>query len=119
MKSKAPKPEHIKPPFRKLRAYAFDPSLSLKPDTAVINGITYKVGLENLTPGPVGEYIEVVDYDPSCDCFYSPVDLDDPYILAQGGLDPSEGNPPSTKEWPGDRAKRAGTCRRPTCMNAC
>jgi hypothetical protein len=82
-----------KPAFRNLKAYAFDPSLSLQLDTAVINNITYKVPWESISPGPVGEYLEVVDYDPSCDCLYRPVDLDDHYILAQNGLDPSESDP--------------------------
>lgn len=90
-----------KPPFRKLRGYAFDPSLSLQIDTALINNITYKIpwedgeanGKAGLKPGPRGEYIEVIDYDPTVDKFYSPVDLNDPYILAQDGLDPSGSNP--------------------------
>ncbi len=46
-----------------------------------------------VTPGPVGEYVEVIDYDPSSKCFYRPVDLSDSFILAQDGLDPSESNP--------------------------
>jgi len=83
----------IKPAFRKLRAFTFDPSLSLKLDTSVINNIVYKVPWETLKPGPVGEYIEVVDFDPSSGCFYKPVNLDDPYTLAQDGLDPAESNP--------------------------
>ncbi|SHN19904.1 hypothetical protein SAMN05216311_106320 [Chitinophaga sp. CF418] len=91
-----------KPPFRKLRGYAFDPSLSLNLDTAVINNITYKVRWEDkddpdperrLKPGPIGEYLEVVDYDPTVDKFYEPVNLDHPYILAQDGLNPSGSNP--------------------------
>lgn len=91
-----------KPPFRKLRGYAFDPSLSLNLDTAVINNITYKVRWEDkddpdpekrLKPGPIGEYLEVIDYDPTVDKFYEPVDLDHPYILAQDGLNPSGSNP--------------------------
>ncbi|SDH05303.1 gluzincin family metallopeptidase [Chitinophaga filiformis] len=91
-----------KPPFRKLRGYAFDPSLSLNLDTAVINNITYKVRWEDkddpdperrLKSGPRGEYLEVVDYDPTVDKFYAPVDLDHPYILAQDGLNPSGSNP--------------------------
>ncbi len=85
-----------KPPFRKLRGYAFDPSLSLKIDTALINDITYKIPWEDedtLKPGPIGEYIEVIDYDPTVGKFYSPVDLNHPYILAQDGLDPSGSNP--------------------------
>jgi hypothetical protein len=41
----------------------------------------------------VGEYIEVVDSDPASGTFYKPVSLNDPRILAQGGLPPSESNP--------------------------
>ena len=82
------------PPFRKLKGYAFDPSLSLKIDTAFINNITYKIVWENnLKAGPVGEYLEVIDYDPTVKKFYIPVDLNDSYILAQDGLEPSESNP--------------------------
>ncbi|MBL0112561.1 MAG: hypothetical protein IPP42_17680 [Saprospiraceae bacterium] len=83
----------IKPAIRKLKAYAFDPSLSLQLDTTVINIITYKIPWEELKSGPVGEYIEVVDFDPSSNSFYRPVNLDDKYILAQDGLEPSESNP--------------------------
>lgn len=83
----------LKPAFRKLRAFTFDPSLSLKLDTSVINNIVYKVPWESLRPGPVGEYIEVVDLDPSSNCFYKPVNLDDAYTLAQDGLEPAESNP--------------------------
>ena len=82
-----------KPPFRKLRAYAFDPSLSLRTDTADINSMVYKVVWEQLAPGPVGEYVEVIDFDPTIHTFYKPVDLNNPYILAQDGLEPSESNP--------------------------
>ncbi|HEU4471952.1 MAG TPA: hypothetical protein VFR58_12750 [Flavisolibacter sp.] len=87
------KDDFLRPRFRKLRAYAFDPSLSLQLETNVINNIVYKVAWEDLSPGPVGEYIEVVDYDPSSACFYRPVDLDNAFVLAQEGLEPSESNP--------------------------
>jgi hypothetical protein len=87
--------------YRRLRGYAFDPSLSIRLDTAVINETTYKIPWEErseipdegLMPGPVGEYIEVVDYDPASESFYAPVDLNAPNLLAQDGLPPSEGNP--------------------------
>jgi hypothetical protein len=83
-----------KPTSRKLRAYAFDPSLSLKMDTAGINNITYSIPWEdNLAIGPIGEYIEVIDYDPTIGKFYEPLDLNLPYLLAQNGLEPSESNP--------------------------
>ncbi len=81
-----------KPAFRKLRGYSIDPSLSVRLDTALIDSVTYSVAWEKLDPGPVGEYVEIVDYDPASQMFYPPVNLDDPHILAQDGLTPSEGN---------------------------
>jgi hypothetical protein len=81
------------PVYRRLQGYAFDPSLSVQLDTALINKAVFKIPWEELEPGPVGEYVEVADYDPSSDCFYAPVDLDHKYILASDGLAPSEGNP--------------------------
>lgn len=93
-----------RPVYRKLRGYAFDPSLSIKMDTVAINDVVYKIRWEELlqnngtTPsvGPVGEYVEVVDFDPTMGpngTLYAPVDLNDPYILANDGLTPSESNP--------------------------
>src|SRR5687767_158275 len=86
--SQPPRPTH-----RALRGYAFDPSLATKLETALVSEITYKVPWEELQPGPIGEYVEVVDYDPPSGCFYAPVDLDDCSVLAEDGLPPSEGNP--------------------------
>ena len=75
-----------RPPFRRLRGYAFDPSLSLKLDTASINHTVFEVPWETgLAPGPCGEYVEVVDYDPSSGCWYDPVDLNGPE-LSEGDL---------------------------------
>lgn len=82
------------PAFRRLRAYAFDPSLSLRLDTASINHMVLQVLWEDeLKPGPVGEYLEVVDFDPPSGCWYEPVNLNAIEVLAQDGLAPSEGNP--------------------------
>src|ERR671912_2809252 len=81
------------PTHRYLRGYAFDPSLATQLETALVSEITYKVPWEQLRPGPIGEYVEVVDYDPPSACWYAPVDLDHPSVLAQNGLRPSEGNP--------------------------
>jgi hypothetical protein len=82
------------PTFRRLRVYTFDPSLATKLDTALINEVVLPVVWEEgLQAGPVGDYLEVVDFDPASDCFYAPVDLNDPRLLAQDGLEPSEGNP--------------------------
>ena len=67
----------VEPPTsRRLRILAFDPSLATRLETATINEITVEVAWEKLEPGPVGEYIEVVDCDPASGVFYRPVDLD-------------------------------------------
>lgn len=83
-----------RPNFRRLYGYSFDPSLSVKLDTALVNETVFKIQWEeNLESGPSGEYLEIIDYDPASRYFYEPVDLNNPYILAQDGLRPSEGNP--------------------------
>src|SRR5262245_6596522 len=101
-----------RPATRRLRGYAFDPSLSTQMDTAVVNQIVFRVPWEEnadalgestrdatdepheaddgLHPGPIGEYLEVIDYDPASGCFYEPIDLDSPHVLAQDGVAPSE-----------------------------
>ncbi len=81
------------PTHRLLRGYAFDPSLATNLETALVSEVTYRVPWERLHPGPIGEYVEVVDFDPASGCFYAPVYLDHPDVLAQNGLAPSEGNP--------------------------
>jgi len=87
------------PRSRRLRVFAFDPSLAQKTETTAIQEIVVRVPWERgpdggpLPPGPVGEYIEVVDVDPASNVVYPPVNLDDPNLLAQDGLSPSEGNP--------------------------
>ena len=83
----------LAPTHRLLRGYAFDPTLATQLETALVSEITYKIPWEKLDQGPVGEYIEVVDYDPPSGCFYAPVNLNDERVLAQNGLAPSEGNP--------------------------
>ena len=53
------------PVSRKLRIFAFDPGVSAQFDTASIGEITIAIPWErDLQPGPVGEYLEVVDADP-------------------------------------------------------
>jgi hypothetical protein len=86
-------PQH-EPPFRRLRAFAFDPILSRRIETYDINEVTIQLPWEdNLKLGPVDDYLEVVDRDPASQVFYAPVDLNDARLLAQDGLPPSEGNP--------------------------
>lgn len=95
----APSLRNNKPPFRKLRGYAFDPITSLDGDGAGINQIVYKVPWEEgLLPGPEGEYLKIIDRDPGSNALYAPVDLNDPEILAADGLTPSETNPQSHQQ---------------------
>lgn len=82
------------PMHRQLRGYALDPSLAQQLETAPISQVTFRIPWDPaLEPGPVDEYLEVVDVDPAGKCFYDPVDLNDPHLLAQDGLPPSEGTP--------------------------
>lgn len=88
------------PIFRELRMFAFDPSLGVQLETAGINEVALRVPWEGepdgtgaLQPGPVGEYLEVIDVDPASGCAYRPVDLNAQSVLAQRGLTPSEANP--------------------------
>lgn len=88
------------PPTRKLRVYAYDPQASRSRITAAENIATIALPWaeagpdEQITgPGPCNGYIEVIDHDPVARVFYRPLDLDDPLVIADGGVTPSEGNP--------------------------
>ncbi|WP_233451598.1 S8 family serine peptidase [Paraburkholderia caribensis] len=87
-------PKTPDPLTRRLRIFAYDPSLGRSLDTLSINETVAQVRWESeLGPGPTGEYIEVVDVDPASACCYAPVDLNHPNLLASDGLAPSEANP--------------------------
>lgn len=101
----APRPalgsvQKTRPSERRLRVFASDPTLGVQLETAGLNEVTLRVpwerdraGNDVILPGPVGEYVEVIDRDPASQCFYAPVDLNDPPLLTQNGLAPSESNP--------------------------
>ena len=74
---------------RPLKIFASDPLLG----RTFGNRARIDVVNEALAPGPVGARLEVIDYDSAQKCFYSPVDLNQPAILMQGGLEPSEADP--------------------------
>ena len=83
-----------KPIHRRLWVYAIDPWAETSLATASVSRSVLPVRWEeDLEPGPVGEYVEVVDVDPSSNCAYDPLDLEQPPIIARDGLAPSEGNP--------------------------
>jgi hypothetical protein len=77
------------PPRRPLRVFAFDPMFG----KGKLNVITIDLENEELLPGPAGNRIVVVDYDVERKTYYPPVDLDDPVVLMQSGLAPSEADP--------------------------
>ena len=91
-------------PPRRLRVLAFDPSTARKFDNRAASVVTISIPYE-MDPapadaradaqkiGPSGEYFEVVDYDPASGVFYTPVDLNDPQVWLNNGLDPSAENP--------------------------
>lgn len=80
----------ISPPERRpLKIFAFDPMLS----RSAGGRVTIDIPNEEVTPGPVGSRIAVVDYDGARDRFYPAVDLNDRALLMRGGLDPDESDP--------------------------
>jgi len=87
-------PEIPPPAARRLWVYARDPLSSTDMTSYDLNEVELAVRWEkDLTPGPVGEYLEVVDIDPPSGLAYAPVDLNHPRLLAQSGYKPTEGNP--------------------------
>lgn len=88
------------PPHRRLRVFSFDPLIAGDPGAIGMESVVIKLDWDEesadgakLQPGPVGEYLEVVDYDPASRCFYPPVDLNHPNLLAQDGMPLSETDP--------------------------
>jgi len=79
-----------RPVYRALRAFAFDPSRGKNYGNYMTLQVPYEYPL---TPGPVGEYVAVVDYDAPNRCYYEPVDLNDRWLLANDGLSPAESDP--------------------------
>jgi hypothetical protein len=74
---------------RPLKIFASDPLLG----RTFGNRARIDVVNEPLQAGPIGSRLEVIDYDGAQQCFYAPVDLNNPAILMQGGLEPSESDP--------------------------
>jgi hypothetical protein len=77
------------PDRRRLKIFAFDPMLGRKAQ----NRITIDVANEVLEKGPQGSRVAVIDYDGVNKCYYTPVNLNDPALLMQDGLDPTEADP--------------------------
>ena len=79
------------PTDRALQVYAFDPSTAARYSG---NRDHRARALGEARPGSDRRArSRVVDYDAANKCYYPPVDLDDPLLLANDGLDPSESDP--------------------------
>jgi hypothetical protein len=80
----------VDPPLRRpLKVFAFDPMRGRAP----LSVISLEVENERLDRGPQGARVQVIDYDSSQGAYYTPVDLNEPAILMQGGLEPTEADP--------------------------
>ena len=77
------------PALRPLRIYATDPRRGYSAARTTI----IEIENEPLEAGPVGARLEVADYDANHGIFYDAVNLNDPAILMQSGVVPSEGDP--------------------------
>lgn len=96
-------PDQRQPEFRRLRIYAIDPMVSRAPEhqaTVQIRFEKLELRGKNETVGrdPIsvmGRRIEVIDVDAAGaqPVWLKPVDLDDPHIAMQHGLEPSESDP--------------------------
>ncbi len=92
--STPPRTQTAAPPHRRLKVFSLDPAADVQLESALISRSVLQIPWEaGLAPGPTGEYLEVVDVDPSSACLYDPVDLNAPALLAQDGLSPSTGDP--------------------------
>jgi hypothetical protein len=74
---------------RPLKIFAFDPSMRRSAGNLAITEVVNEL----LTAGPEGRLVRVVDYNGTKNEYYTPVDLDDPDVLMQRGLDPSDSDP--------------------------
>jgi len=84
---------YLDPSHRRLNVFSLDPAADVQLEMSLISRSVVSLPWERLTAGPVGEYVEVIDIDPSSGCVYDPVDLNHHSLLASDGLKPSTGNP--------------------------
>lgn len=78
-----------RPERRRLQIFAYDPLEGRHAE----NRVTVEIPYERLEPGPAGQRLVVVDYDPTQRRYYQPVDLEDPALVHTDGLAPNELDP--------------------------
>lgn len=83
------------PQRRRLRTFAFDPMSTRLSGRFLHVDIPFETGLK---PGPYGKLVHVVDFDEVRNEWYAPVDLNDPWLISQDGLRPSQGDPRSHQQ---------------------
>lgn len=76
--------------IRNLRVFAYDPSQSQSLAMWRTNEAVISLPDEKLEPGPVGEYLEVIDVDPASGLAYAPINLTDADVARRNGYAPSE-----------------------------
>jgi hypothetical protein len=82
-------PGYAAPARRPLQIFAFDPMIA----RTERRKLTLEVPNEPLRDGPIGSRIEVIDYDGANRVLYEPVNLNDPAVLMNDGLTPTESDP--------------------------
>jgi len=82
-------PERDHPKYRALRVYAFDPSRGRR----LGNHMTVRVKYEPLRKELKGTQLHVIDFDATNERYYTPINLNAPSALVEGGLEPSESDP--------------------------
>jgi len=83
------------PRRRRLRTFAFDPMSTRLSGQYLTVSVPFEADLK---PGPDGELVQVVDFDPVRDHWYAPVNLNEPFILAQDGVRPNASDPRSHQQ---------------------
>jgi len=83
------------PRRRRLRTFAFDPMSTRLAGRFLTIDVPYEA---DISPGPEGDLVQVVDYDPVRDKWYALVDLNERFVLAQDGLKPAENDPRSHQQ---------------------
>lgn len=81
---------------RRLKAFAFDPTTAKAYANRRLSDVVISLPWDmdpEVTPGPIGEYLEIIDHDPAASAFYEPVDFAAPNFPTDGGLEPAEEDP--------------------------
>lgn len=74
---------------RPLQIFAFDPMIA----RTERRQLTLEVENEPVHRGPLGSRIEVIDFDGVTESVYEPIDLNDPAVLMNDGMSPTESDP--------------------------